>query len=43
MKEEVNIPKGIADGMAIKLNNKGNFNGDLLLKVNVKKSSVFTR
>lgn len=43
MKEEVNIPKGIADGMTIKLNHKGNFNGDLFLKVHVKKSSIFTR
>jgi len=43
MKEEVSIPRGIADGMTIKLNQKGNFNGDLFLKIHVKKSNVFTR
>jgi DnaJ-class molecular chaperone len=29
--------------MTIKLSHKGNFNGDLFLKVHVKKSSIFTR
>ena len=43
MREEINTPKGIADGMTIKLNQKGNFNGDLFLKIHVKKSSIFTR
>ena len=43
MKEEVNIPRGINDGMTIQLSGKGNFSNDLYLKVSVKKSSIFIR
>jgi molecular chaperone DnaJ len=43
VKEEVAIPRGISDGMVIKLPKKGNFDGDLLVKVQVRKSSVFGR
>jgi molecular chaperone DnaJ len=43
VKEEINIPRGISDGMAIKLSKKGNFDGDLIIKVSVKKSPLFGR
>ena len=43
VKEEITIPRGISDGMTIKLPKKGNFDGDLLVKVQVRKSSVFGR
>jgi molecular chaperone DnaJ len=43
MREEVDVPRGVSDGMTIKLAGKGNFNGDLFLKVQVKKSAVFKR
>ena len=42
-KEEVEIPRGINDGMTIKLAGKGNFGGDLFLKVQVRKSVNFKR
>lgn len=42
-KEELEVPRGISDGMTIKLPGKGNFNGDLFLKVQVKRSSTFQR
>ncbi len=37
VKEEVVIPKGISDGETIKLSKKGNFDGDLLIKISVRK------
>ena len=43
VKEEIDIPRGISDGMTIKLSNKGNFNGDLFLKMQVKKNPSFQR
>lgn len=43
VKEEVPIPRGINDGMTIKLTNKGNFNGDIFLKVQIKKNPAFQR
>ena len=43
MREEVDVPRGVNDGMTIKLSNKGNFNGDLFLKLQVKKSNNFKR
>lgn len=43
VKEEIAIPRGISDGMTIKLPKKGNFDGDLLVKVQVRKSPMFTR
>lgn len=43
VKEEVSVPRGINDGMTIKLAKKGNFNGDLAVKVQVRKSPVFGR
>ena len=43
VKEEVVVPRGINDGMTIRLAKKGNFNGDLAVKVQVRKSPVFGR
>ena len=43
MKEQIEIPRGINDGMTVKLSNKGNFDGDLNMKIQVRKSSVFKR
>ena len=43
VKEEVNIPRGISNDMTIKMPKKGNFDGDLFLKVHVKKSNTFGR
>jgi len=43
IKEEVNIPRGISDGMTINLSHKGHFDGDLYLKIHVKKSHIFGR
>lgn len=43
MKEEIAIPRGIRDGMTIKVPGKGNYNGDLLIKVTVGKNSQFIR
>lgn len=43
MKEEIEIPRGISDGMVLKLVNKGNFDGDLIIKVQVKRSYVYGR
>ena len=43
MKEEVEIPRGVNEGMTIKLAGKGNFNGDLFMKIQVRKSSKFRR
>ena len=43
VKEEVDIPRGISDGMTIRLTGKGNFNGDLFLKVQIKPNPNFTR
>jgi len=43
VKEDLNIPRGVSDGMTMKLNNKGNFDGDLYIKVQVKKSHIFAR
>lgn len=43
VKEEIEIPRGISDGMVLKLLKKGNFDGDLLIKVQVKRSHVFGR
>ena len=43
VKEEVEIPRGISEGMTIKLTGKGNFNGDLYLKMQVRKSLNFKR
>ena len=37
------IPKGVSDGMTIKLTGKGHFGGDLFLKIQVRKSPVFRR
>jgi len=42
-KEEVDVPRGINDGMTIKLAGKGNFGGDLFLKVQIRKSVNFKR
>lgn len=42
-REEVDIPRGISDGMTIKLTGKGNFSGDVYLKMQIKKSPVFQR
>lgn len=37
------IPKGISDGDTIKLSKKGNFDGDLLIKISVRKHREFVR
>ena len=41
--EAVEIPRGVSDGMTIKLAGKGNFVGDLFLKIQVRKSIIFKR
>lgn len=43
VKEEITVPRGINDGMTIKLSKKGNFNSDLAVKVQVRKSPIFGR
>jgi DnaJ-class molecular chaperone len=43
VKEEIEIPRGISDGMVLKLLKKGNFDGDLLIKVQVKRSHIYGR
>ena len=43
VKEQITIPKGVSDGDTIKLSGKGNFNGDLLIKINVRKHREFIR
>lgn len=43
MREEIAIPRGISEGMTIKLSKKGNMDGDLYVKVQISKSSVFAR
>jgi len=43
VKEYVEIPRGIRDGMAIIMPGKGHFNEDLLIKVNVGKNPNFVR
>lgn len=37
------IPRGISDGMTMKFQKKGNFDGDLMIKVQVRKSPTFGR
>ena len=43
MEEDINIPKGVFDGLYLRMNGKGNqsergANGDLLIKVKVRPS-----
>ena len=38
VKEEGEIPRGIKDGMTLRMSGKGNFEGDLMVKVSVRKS-----
>ncbi len=42
-KEDIVIPKGVSDGDTIKLSKKGNFEGDLLIKISVRKHRDFVR
>ena len=41
--EEINIPKGIEDGANLKFKGKGHMNGDLLVKVSVRKHPSIKR
>ncbi|MFS8160497.1 MAG: J domain-containing protein [Candidatus Roizmanbacteria bacterium] len=48
MKESITIPKGVDNGVNLRLSKKGNFsltgdNGDLLIKVNVRSHPYFKR
>jgi molecular chaperone DnaJ len=42
-KQQVVIPKGVIDGDTIRLSKQGNFEGDLLLKISVRKHREFIR
>jgi molecular chaperone DnaJ len=42
-KQQVVIPKGVIDGDTIRLIKQGNFEGDLLLKISVRKHREFIR
>ena len=37
------MPRGARDGMSIKMKGKGNYNGDLVVKLTVNKHPTFTR
>ena len=41
--ESIDIPRGMKDGMTMKMPGKGNFGGDLMVKVSVRKSKIFDR
>lgn len=43
VRETVDIPRGIYDGAALKMPGKGNYGGDLIIQISVKKSNVFKR